>query len=86
MLNVGKRIGNLAPFCDSEWGQTAAPRPAECVWAHPEGHFCVLEFDCPGGKVRESFSPFDLGEIPAEEESEAPPESRYVFRRARWSA
>lgn len=56
-MKVGDKVSRR-PVSFGEREDRLAPRPVmtgRIVYIHPKGRFHIVEFDTPGGPIRESF-------------------------------
>lgn len=59
MVRIGDRVTRVPETfgqLDDKSNKTKAPMKGTVVWVHPQERFHVVEFDAPGGKIRESFA------------------------------
>lgn len=58
MVRIGDRVTRVPVTfdrLDDKCRRTGTPLRGTAVWIHPQNRFHVVEFDTPGGRIRESF-------------------------------
>ena len=57
-MRIGQKVVRYLETSMDREGDRNSPKKPMCgkvIYIHPEGRYHTVEFDLPGGKVRESF-------------------------------